>query len=406
LTCQNNQCLSGGTGGGGAGGGSGGCSDVPNGWVDSDEDGCDWYADGQDRCERFGDGYANDGKTANQACCVCGGGSNNGAIFVEIRNAESPDLCLDLKSASTSNGNSIWHYPCNGTPAQKWQHDSNFYLRSAVDINKCIVGAGGDTERGTNLIINDCFANDDRFVWNYSSSDGTLRPKNNQNQCVGPSRSEIVDGRYLVHLWDCSGSPHQEWRGNQARRRERHLTDQQDCVDNPPGWYDFFGDNCEWYADSSNCEDYGSDNKKFGKTANQACCACGGGSTAADSRTSSTTPADFPPAKNARSCWDYDPWYDSVGDGCSWYAQGDNCQYYGDDFADPNLGLTAQITCCACGGGTDVPPPNDDEVAGSPPQCSNSPSRWFDEDGDGCDWYPMDVKMKLLAHCDKSRVEI
>lgn len=52
---------------------SGDCSDSPAGWVDSYGDGCKWYAVGV-RCELFGDGYANQGKSAKEACCVCKGG--------------------------------------------------------------------------------------------------------------------------------------------------------------------------------------------------------------------------------------------------------------------------------------------------------------------------------------------
>jgi len=55
------------------------CTDVA-GWVDSYDDGCDWYEDPSDddgdetRCEAYGNSFANDGHTANTACCVCGGG--------------------------------------------------------------------------------------------------------------------------------------------------------------------------------------------------------------------------------------------------------------------------------------------------------------------------------------------
>ena len=65
------------------------CSDYDpstDGWTDNDgpveqwydEDGpsydCDWYAQGT-RCAAYGNSYANFGKTANTACCACGGGS-------------------------------------------------------------------------------------------------------------------------------------------------------------------------------------------------------------------------------------------------------------------------------------------------------------------------------------------
>ena len=66
------------------------CTDIPN-WVDQENDGCDWYdniveddenyvrgenyAHGTSRCEAFGNCCeSNDGYTAQQACCACGGG--------------------------------------------------------------------------------------------------------------------------------------------------------------------------------------------------------------------------------------------------------------------------------------------------------------------------------------------
>ena len=56
------------------------CTDSPEGWVDSDGDSCEWYAQ-PDACEDYGNGFANFGKTANEACCVCGGGTNSASFF-------------------------------------------------------------------------------------------------------------------------------------------------------------------------------------------------------------------------------------------------------------------------------------------------------------------------------------
>ena len=54
------------------------CVDNPEGWYDSDGPtctyDCNWYSSGTN-CASYGDSYANFGTTANQACCVCGGGS-------------------------------------------------------------------------------------------------------------------------------------------------------------------------------------------------------------------------------------------------------------------------------------------------------------------------------------------
>lgn len=53
------------------------CTDTPVGWYDSDGPyyDCAWYSE-DDNCAKYGNSYANQGKTANQACCACGGGSS------------------------------------------------------------------------------------------------------------------------------------------------------------------------------------------------------------------------------------------------------------------------------------------------------------------------------------------
>ena len=57
------------------------CEDSPIGWYDSDgpDYDCNYYAQG-DNCAMYGNQYENMGKTANQACCVCGGGVKTGTM--------------------------------------------------------------------------------------------------------------------------------------------------------------------------------------------------------------------------------------------------------------------------------------------------------------------------------------
>ena len=81
------------------------------------------------------------------------------------------------------------------------------------------------------------------------------------------------------------------------------------------------GRNCQWFnEDVSRCEIYGGSYKNFGVTAIEACCACGGGSTAPVSDESGYVAS--PPLENELGCWDAPDFYDSTGDGCDWYEQG------------------------------------------------------------------------------------
>jgi hypothetical protein len=372
--------------------GVGGCTDTV-GWVDKDGDSCDWY-DKSNACNISGS-FANNatGRTAYEACCFCGGGSLGGVTLWTFQNAETPDDCWDLSSFSTTNGAFIIQNECNESPSQSWWIDSNNYIRSAVDATKCIVGTGGATSQGTNLIINDCLPNDNRFVF-YSPNDGSIRPYDNIFQCIGPSETEVVEGLLLpvVELNDCDGSLAQSWSTvpvAQARRRlaERGQNDHyrllQECSDVPLGWYDGDGFICDWYAVGTRCDEYGMTFRNFGKTATQACCQCGGGSLV-DAQAQDDVFLSDPVPPPADACYDTVPdWKDNVGDGCMWYAQGNNCYYYGDEFA--TYYGSANAVCCVCGGGTTELSPSVD-ITGLP-GCSDNPNTWVDADNDGCDFY-------------------
>jgi len=106
-------------------------------------------------------------------------------------------------------------------------------------------------------------------------------------------------------------------------------------VNSPVGWNDIDGSfyDCEWYAQNDNCERYGDENelKNLGKTANEACCGCGGG-------------------LDNNTCTDSPGWHGKTGTryNCDWYAQGDRCARYGGNERYRNFGKTANEACCAC----------------------------------------------------------
>ena len=102
-----------------------------------------------------------------------------------------------------------------------------------------------------------------------------------------------------------------------------------ECVDDPSDWVDVDGDGCDVYAANDICYIYGSwvPGLNYDLVAQEACCACGGGSFA---------------------CSDAAGWVDSDGDGCDFYEQDDNCSNFGNYFE--NDGQTASTACCACRG--------------------------------------------------------
>lgn len=131
-----------------------------------------------------------------------------------------------------------------------------------------------------------------------------------------------------------------------------NFSPQEISPNNPSDWYDSGGVqyDCEFYAAGANCEIFGNGFQNFGWTARQACCVCGGGEK-----------IQGPPTQG--SCSDLSPrdlshdnpmkWNDRTGANydCEYYAVGDNCNIFGNGFA--NYGWTAKQACCACGGGRD-----------------------------------------------------
>lgn len=157
------------------------------------------------------------------------------------------------------------------------------------------------------------------------------------------------------------------------------------CFDNPIGWHDKGGPDydCTWYSNGTNCEDYGSVFENQGKTADEACCVCGGGALTNSNYFSTEAPTVSPTLKPSKSfrpsvhktsnptpmpsfthapssastgthqCTDkISEWNDAEGIEftCQWYSMDPgNCFYYGD--LNPNQGMTANEVCCTCGGG-------------------------------------------------------
>jgi len=67
-----------------------------------------------------------------------------------------------------------------------------------------------------------------------------------------------------------------------------------ECSDDPFGWRNDNGDDCKWYEEDDNCADYGDYVGIDGLTANDACCACGGGLDPADKFVDSNEPTSSP----------------------------------------------------------------------------------------------------------------
>ncbi|CAB9512952.1 expressed unknown protein [Seminavis robusta] len=279
-----------------------GCSDSPAHWTDVDNDGCDWYAE-DDNCQVFESGYAGeDGKTANEACCFCGGGYDPNAPRI-VPNITTP--CTDVLDWTDSGGD-----PCS------WYETDDHCFRfgtanagpdGSTAVESCCVCGGGaaplcsDKADWTDLEGDPC-------SW-YEIEDRCLQ--------FGIANAGIDGTTASESCCVCGGSA--------------------PVCNDKAGWTDSFGDGCVWYLYGNHCDVYGNANEgEDGTTARESCCGCGGGEVQSD------------------SCFDTPGWVDGAQDDCSWYELDGRCTTFGgsDVVASAVDGTTANEACCVCGGGS------------------------------------------------------
>eukprot|EP00816_Leptocylindrus_hargravesii_P008624 CAMPEP_0196826896 /NCGR_PEP_ID=MMETSP1362-20130617/93853_1 /TAXON_ID=163516 /ORGANISM="Leptocylindrus danicus, Strain CCMP1856" /LENGTH=1879 /DNA_ID=CAMNT_0042207495 /DNA_START=399 /DNA_END=6037 /DNA_ORIENTATION=- len=201
------------------------------------------------------------------------------------------------------------------------------------------------------------------------------------------------------------------------------------CVGNFIDWLNDYGDDCRWYEenDEPGCPEYGFEVNSDGISAQEACCYCGGGWDETPTPSNSPTISSHP----SQICIDFVDWQDHIDNDCGVYEQHfepgctklnddsfDDDYVFDDDDNDDNdngnndyyysYGISAQIACCYCGGGSEdglwdwsLSPtvslssqPSSSPTLSSQPSQSSKPTSlctdyidWQNDYGDGCGWY-------------------
>jgi len=265
------------------------CNDNPAGWYDSDGPvyDCDWYANGQ--CAALGNGYENFGATANQACCGCGGGvdptSGSGSTLPPSPLAITPSPSPSPSGVGSGSGSAGYTLPPSPTDdecedvAGWFDSDGAAYdCRWYAENNRCTTYGGGYANGGLTAQDACCAC---------GGGSGAASGSAGEYPSAEPT-SEVGSG-------DGAGSTgfgnSTTW-GGRRRRTANNPTSMPTesgggssdglCTDDPVGWHDSDGAvyHCGWYGGRVDaCERYGDGYANMGRTANQACCACGGGNT-------------------------------------------------------------------------------------------------------------------------------
>ncbi len=280
-------------------------------WVDYRGNGCDWYetriASG---CLYNGDSWPNDdGITANDACCHCGGGF---ALYNDddVGGGDNDALWKNVASTKYLPGS---HQSCDELDYYISIFNSQTY--SYVDLTDFYCN---DLNNGTVLMKDACYI------------------------CKGNQNGDDTNNDYTD---DDNGS---------------NCEDVQISKPWPQR-------NCEWFArDVSRCEEFGAstililtDSNVPARSANEVCCVCGGGT---------------------RECHEFnDDWMDSHPDqpfNCSQYDSEERCVADGSGLI--SFGHNANTQCCICGGGYTFR--NDNVVANATNQTCLDERDWQSND--------------------------
>jgi mannan endo-1,4-beta-mannosidase len=113
-------------------------------------------------------------------------------------------LCLDDRSAGTTDLNPVQVYTCNGTTAQQWTVESNGTLQV---LGKCLDVQSGGTANGTTVDLYDCNGTGAQ-VWQPQSDGALLNPQS--GRCLDDTGWSTTPGTQ-AQIWDCSGNANQVW---------------------------------------------------------------------------------------------------------------------------------------------------------------------------------------------------
>jgi chitinase len=112
-------------------------------------------------------------------------------------------LCLDDRSASTTPGNPVQVYTCNGTNAQSWTVESNGTLQT---LGECLDVTGAGTANGTLVDLYTCNGTAAQ-VWQHQSNGELINP--NSGKCLDDSG--FGGSGTQVQIWACADSSNQQW---------------------------------------------------------------------------------------------------------------------------------------------------------------------------------------------------
>jgi len=175
------------------------CVDDPKNWYDSDgEDfNCEWYAT-DNHCTEHGNGYANNAKTARQACCACNGGTEVEVVLNSDQitaTTDSNDECRDVPNWHDDGGDRYdcpWYSLDTEENCSRWGNlDGRFCLSANQACCSC---GGGDTN------INEGCSSNTNIIEDEDADDADDDDDATTPQSISDSACDNTLGYFVVPL--------------------------------------------------------------------------------------------------------------------------------------------------------------------------------------------------------------
>ncbi|GFH58999.1 PKD domain-containing protein [Chaetoceros tenuissimus] len=324
------------------------CFDSPVNWNAGEARyNCGWFK-AQNRCQLYGHKVEGaEDKTANEACCTCGGGRI--VSTTEIPTGEkSSSPSVTLSSGPSFHYSTVPSFIPSQYPTRSWSPSiipSNSLNPSEMpsplpstshptDVPSFGHSEIPSLEPSISMLPSD-MPSMSIFPTNGPSSKPSRKPSfhpsYSPSQNPTKEQSEHPSNRPTSKP---SFSPSSLPTSKPFSTLIPSLSNDM-CFDSQ-GWYDAGGPyfDCNFYSKKNYCELYGNLFQNFGQTASQACCACGGGT--------------INDKEDEKKCVNVKNWHDSISPifNCKWYKPNNRCQIYGNMFE--NRGHTANTACCVC----------------------------------------------------------
>jgi chitinase len=163
-----------------------------------------WEVDGYDKPAGYAYSKIFNAITGGTSSGGGSGGSGGGSTTTAGAITGYQGLCLDDRSASTTNFNPVQVYTCNGTNAQQWTAGSNGSLQT---MGKCLDVNAAGTANGTKVDLYDCNGTGAQ-VWQAQSNGELLNPAS--GKCLDDTG--YGGSGTQVQIWSCAGTANQIWK--------------------------------------------------------------------------------------------------------------------------------------------------------------------------------------------------